>query len=70
MVEVLERIAEKTGFNAVSEKGRYNEGGKYSNVSKDTSCSTFSEMYLEKPADMGITASISTWRDVPTIDDW
>ena len=72
MVEVLERIAEKNGFASVSKRKEYMSGRDYSSegVPKDKGYSTFAEMYLEKPVDMGITASVSTWRGIPTIDDW
>ena len=64
MVEVLERIAEKSGSKIVSENGKYNEGG------NNTGYFTFSEMYLEKPVHMGLTPTASSWGGVPTIDDW
>ncbi len=72
MVEVLERIAEKSDSVVISQKENYVGSGKYSERSgpESTGYSIFAEMYLEKPADIGITASVSTWRGVPTIDDW
>lgn len=72
MVEVLERIAERSGSQNISGGDAYSERRKYSDesVQGTENYSTFAEMYLEKPVDMGITASVSTWRGIPTIDDW
>jgi len=73
MVEVLERIAEKNGSVSPFENKDHSEGRAYAgkSVSKDTGYSTFAELYLE-PIDVqaGFTASVSTWRGIPTIDDW
>ena len=65
MVKLLERIAEKS--NSINPSGKKRDG-----VSKDNYYSTFAEMYLEKPIliQAGLTASVCTWRGVPTIDDW
>ncbi|MEK6912589.1 MAG: hypothetical protein AABX26_01375 [Nanoarchaeota archaeon] len=67
MVEALERTAERTGFRDVRERREYS-----GNATRDTGYSTFAEMYLEKPTEMrvGLTASVCTWRGIPTIDDW
>lgn len=72
MLEILERIAEEGGsINTSGERG-YSEVRNYlgESIPKSEGYSTFAEMYLEKPVDMGITASVSTWRGIPTIDDW
>lgn len=74
MVEVLERIAERSGpIKTLGEKA-YSVRGEYQgrSVQEDKGYSTFAEMYLEKPVDvqMGITCTVCTWRGVPTIDDW
>ena len=68
MVEVLEKTVERIDSVGVSEKRDYLSKG----VSYDQSCSTFAEMYLEKPVDVqaGLTCTVCTWRGVPTIDDW
>jgi hypothetical protein len=74
MVELLERIAEKEDSVDASAKKDYLGRIEYSgaSVSRDSSYSTFAEMYLEKPIDVqaGLTCSMCTWRGVPTIDDW
>ena len=74
MVEILERIAEKSGSASVSERGEYLGSreclGK--NSSEGTVYSTFAEMYLEKPIEVQAEFSVTvcTWRGIPTVDDW
>jgi len=75
MVEVLERIAEKSGSASASKRNDYLGSGEYlgKGAPKDTGYSTFAEMYLEKPIAVQaakITCTVCTWRGVPTIDDW
>ena len=74
MVEVLERIAEKSGSASASKRKEYLGSREYSGegASKDAGYSTFAEIYLEKPVEVqaGITPTVCTWRGVPTIDDW
>ncbi|MEX2016910.1 MAG: hypothetical protein WD876_00350 [Candidatus Pacearchaeota archaeon] len=74
MVEVLERIAEKSGSASMSKGNRYLGSREYSSegAPKDTGYSTFAEMYLEKPVEVqaGFSVTICTWRGIPTVDDW
>jgi len=74
MVEVLERIAEKSGSASASKRNEYLGSREYlgEGASKDTSYSTFAEMYLEKPVEVqaGFSVTICTFRGIPTIDDW
>jgi len=74
MVEVLERIAEKSGSARASGRNGYLESREYlgEGVSEDTNYSTFAEMYLEKPVEVqaGFSVTVCTWRGVPTVDDW
>jgi len=75
MIEVLERIAEKSCTVGASKRNGYLGSREYLNESapKDSSYSTFAEMYLEKPIEVQaakITCTVCTWRGVPTIDDW
>ena len=72
MVEVLERFAEKSDFASVSQRNEHLGSGEYfdKGALKDTGYSTFAEMYLENPIGIGVTASVCTWKGIPTIDDW
>jgi len=74
MIEVLERIAEKSGSVGASKRNEYLGNREYlgEGVSKDIGYSTFAEMYLEKPVEVqaGFSVTVCTWRSIPTIDDW
>ncbi len=63
MTEVLEKTIEDESMVMLSNQHGKNESAKR--------YSTFAEMYLEDNTyAMGATASVCTWRGVPTIDDW
>jgi len=74
MVEVLERVAEKSGSVSVSQGNVYAGSREYlgENTPKDTGYSIFAEMYLEKPVEVqaGFSVTVCTWRGIPTVDDW
>ncbi len=74
MVEVLERIAEKSGSVSASKGDEYLRGRDYlgGGAPRDRGYSAFAEMYLEKPVEVqaGFTVTICTWRGIPTVDDW
>lgn len=74
MVDVLERIAEKSNSLSTSRERSYSGEREYSdrNTQGNENYSTFAEMYLEKPVDVqaGFTVTVCTWRGVPTVDDW
>ena len=72
MIEVLERIAEKSGSANASKKMESLGSREYlgKNSSENIGYSTFAEMYLENPIGIGVTASVCTWKGIPTIDDW
>ena len=74
MVEILERIAEKSDSASASGRNDYLGSREYlgEGVTKNANYSTFSEMYLEKPVEVqaGFSVTVCTWRGIPTIDDW
>lgn len=74
MVEVLEKIAERSGSTSVLKENRYSGKEAYLGGSaiEDKSYSAFAEMYLERPVEVraGFSVTICTWRGIPTIDDW